>query len=143
MGFKRPEVRIFSLGPRKGLILKEIKPFSSLFRQIQKTKSTRKYPFDWSLTGVKKNSFLFFDWSFSASFSECGAKCLVESLDCLLLDRGLHMQIVLRHVQIRVAHHALDRRQVHAQRLHLTDIGVPARMRRQLPYSFNGGSHTA
>ena len=49
------------------------------------------------------------------------------------------MQIVLRHVQIRVTHHALDRRQVHAQRLKLTHIGVSAGMRRQNTDSLNVG----
>ncbi len=47
------------------------------------------------------------------------------------------MQIVLRHIQIRVPDHALDRGQVYAQCLHLRDIGVPAGMGRQLADSFD------
>jgi hypothetical protein len=39
---------------------------------------------------------------------------------------------VLRHIQIRVTDHALDRRQVDPQRLHLADIGVAAGMRLSL-----------
>ena len=59
------------------------------------------------------------------------AKCLVEHLHSLLLDRGLHMQVVLCHIQVRMTDHALDRSEVNAQRLHLTDISMAAGMRRQ------------
>ena len=48
------------------------------------------------------------------------------------------MQVVLRHVQVRVTDHALDRRQVNPQRLHLADIGVAAGMRRQLTHTLDG-----
>ena len=41
------------------------------------------------------------------------------------------MQVVLRHIQIRMTDHALDRGEVNAQRLHLTDISMAAGMRRQ------------
>lgn len=43
------------------------------------------------------------------------------------------MEIVLRHVHVRVAHDALDRCQVHPQRLHLAYVGVAAAVRRQNP----------
>ena len=43
------------------------------------------------------------------------------------------MQVMLRHVQIRVPHHTLDGRQIHTQRLHLADVGVSAGVRRQHP----------
>ena len=62
----------------------------------------------------------------------------IECLHGLLFYRALHMQILLCHVQIRVADHALDRCQIHTERLHLTDICVPAEMRRQLSYTLNG-----
>lgn len=79
-----------------------------------------------------------FDWSFLASFSGSShTKCLIEDLNGLLLDRGLHVQIVLRHIQIRVPDHALDRGHVYTQRLHLRDVGVPAGMWRQLADSFD------
>ncbi len=54
----------------------------------------------------------------------CEAKRLVERIHRLLLDRGLHMQVVLRHIQIRVTDHALDRGEIHTQRLRLTDINL-------------------
>ena len=56
---------------------------------------------DWNLTGMRIVS----------------AKRRIECLHGLLFYRALHMQIMLRHVQIRMAHHALDGRQVYAQRL--------------------------
>ena len=59
------------------------------------------------------------------------AKCLVEHLHRLLLDRCLHMQIMFRHIQIGMTDHTLDRGEVNAQRLHLTDISVAAGMRCQ------------
>ena len=40
------------------------------------------------------------------------------------------MQIMLRHVQVRVPHHALDGCQLNAQSLHLRHVGMPAGMRR-------------
>ena len=48
------------------------------------------------------------------------------------------MQVVLRHIQVRMTDHALDRRQVDPQRLHLADIGVAAGMRRQLTHILDG-----
>ena len=50
-----------------------------------------------------------------------------------LPDRFLHMEIMLGHVDIRMAHNALNRGQIHLQRLHLADVCVAARMRRQHP----------
>ena len=41
------------------------------------------------------------------------------------------MQVVLRHIQIRVANHTRNGCQIHTQRLHLADIGVTAGVRRQ------------
>ena len=61
------------------------------------------------------------------------AKSLVESLHRFLFHRGLHMQVMLRHIQIRVANHTLNGRQIHTQRLHLADVGVAAGVRRQHP----------
>ena len=57
------------------------------------------------------------------------AKCLVEHLYRLLLDRRLHMQIMLRHIQVSMTHHALDRGEVNTQRLHLADKGMAAGVR--------------
>ena len=59
------------------------------------------------------------------------AKCLVEHLHRFLLDRRLHMQIMFSHIQIGMTHHALDRGEVHTQRLHLADKGMAAGVRRQ------------
>ena len=42
------------------------------------------------------------------------AKRRIECLYGFLFDRALHMQIMLRHIQVRVPHHALDRCQVNA-----------------------------
>ena len=50
------------------------------------------------------------------------AKSRIECLYGFLFDRGLHMQVVLCHVQIRVTHHALNGREIHVQRLHLAHI---------------------
>ena len=41
------------------------------------------------------------------------------------------MQIVLGHIQIRVADQTLDDRKVHPERLHLRDVGVAAGMGRK------------
>ena len=71
MGFKRPEVRIFSLGPK---ILNFVRNWGFFL-----PKNTPHY----GLTGMR--------------FWE--AKCLVEHLHRLLLDRGLHIQVVLCHIQ--------------------------------------------
>ena len=43
------------------------------------------------------------------------------------------MEIMLRHVHVRVAYDALDGSQIHTQRLHLADVGVAAAVRRQYP----------
>lgn len=43
------------------------------------------------------------------------------------------MQVMLGHVDLRVTHDALDGLQVHAQVLHLRNIGVPAAMGCQNP----------
>ena len=60
-------------------------------------------------------------------------KRLAEFLRSGLPDRFLHMEIMLGHVNIRMAHNALNRGQIHSQRLHLADVCVAARMRRQHP----------
>ena len=60
-------------------------------------------------------------------------KCLTELLRSGLPDRFLHMEIMLGHVDICVAHNALNRGQIHSQSLHLAHIGVAAGMRRQHP----------
>ena len=60
-------------------------------------------------------------------------KRLAELLRSRLPDRFLHMEIMLGHINIRMAHNALNRGQIHSQRLHLAHIGVAAGMRRQHP----------
>lgn len=60
-------------------------------------------------------------------------KRLAEFLRSELPDRFLHMEIMLGHVDIRMAHNALNRGQIHSQRLHLADVCVSAGMRRQHP----------
>ena len=66
------------------------------------------------------------------------AKSRIECLYGFLFDRALHMQIMLRHVQIRIPHHALDGREIHAQGLHLRHVGVTAGMGRQFPDAVKG-----
>ena len=68
------------------------------------------------------------------------AKCLVEHVHSLLLDRVLNVQIVLCHIQVRMTHHALDRGEVYAQCLHLRNIGMSAGMRRQFADAFDRAS---
>lgn len=60
-------------------------------------------------------------------------KRLAKLLRSGLPDRFLHMEIMLGHVDIRMAHNALNRGQIHPQRLHLADVCVSAGMRRQHP----------
>ena len=60
-------------------------------------------------------------------------KRLAEFLRSGLPDRFLHMEIMLGHINIRMAHNALNRGQIHSQRLHLADVCVSAGMRRQHP----------
>ena len=53
------------------------------------------------------------------------------------------MQVMLGHVDIRMAYDALDRRQIHAQRLKLRYIGVAAGVRCELPYTLYRGDRLA
>ena len=47
------------------------------------------------------------------------------------------MKIMLGHVHVRVAHDALDGGEIHAQGLHLRNVGVAAAVRRQYPDAAN------
>ena len=46
-------------------------------------------------------------------------KCVGELFDGLLTDAVLHVQVMLRHVDIRVADDALNGSQINAEGLHL------------------------
>ena len=62
---------------------------------------------------------------------------LSKLVNCFLADSVLHMQVVLCHIYISMAYDTLDSGQVDSQSLHLTNIGVSARVRRQNTYSLN------
>lgn len=49
-----------------------------------------------------------------------------------------NMQVMLRHIHAGVPYDALDGREVHSQRLYLTDIGMSAAVRRKQTHRRNG-----
>ena len=59
-------------------------------------------------------------------FGLVDTECIAEFLYCCLANRILDMKVMLRHIQVRMADNALDRRQVNAQRLHLAYVGMSA-----------------
>ena len=65
-------------------------------------------------------------------------KGFAEPINGILPDGFLYVEVVLRHADIGVSHDTLDGSQVHTQRLHLADIGMPAAVRRQEGYFGNG-----
>lgn len=67
------------------------------------------------------------DWNLTGTGFFC-KKRLIECLHRFLLDRRLHMQIMLCHIQIRMTNHTLDCSQVNTKRLHLAHIGMSTGM---------------
>ena len=55
-------------------------------------------------------------------------ECLTESLYCFKTDIFLHLKVVTRHIQVRMAHDRLDRLNGYTQRLKLTYISMSAAM---------------
>ena len=69
--------------------------------------------------------------------SSCVTKGIVKPVNGFFPDRILHMKIVLSHIDLRVAHDALDRCQIDTQCLHLAYISVAAAVGSQNPDSFD------
>ena len=61
-------------------------------------------------------------------------KGFAEPINSIHTNAFLNVQVVLRHAHIGMSHDALDGREVNTQRLHLTDIGMSAAVRRKQPY---------
>lgn len=55
-----------------------------------------------------------------------GGKCLTKSGNGFLPDGVLHVEIMLGHIQVDMAYNALNRRKIHAQRLHLANVSMAA-----------------
>ena len=64
-------------------------------------------------------------------------KSFAKFFNCCLPDRLLYVKIVFRHIYVSMTHNALNSCQIHAQSLHLRNIGMSAAMRCQHPHFWN------
>ena len=58
-------------------------------------------------------------------------KGFAEPIDGIQSDGLLYVEVMLRHIHIGVAHNALDGGEIHTQCLHLRNVSMSARMRRE------------
>ena len=70
-------------------------------------------------------------------FLSIHGKCICKFSYCFLPNTILNMEIVFSHIYICMTHNTLNSGKINAQGLHLTYIGVSARMRCKYAYSFN------